>query len=149
MADLSMAEFFNTTKRNKLLHYTDQPGAEDVSKGEVRLEKYDNNYNVQNAIKVAGPVDPQDFDSPVYNRERIFENLERMADVINVVNPQPLGGQQLFVIQSHKSVMEFSHETPVDPQQIQQFYKIYEIRLRSQTSGQIYRVTTYPVRSIS
>ncbi len=154
MPELSMEDFFNKSKREKYRHCTDQPGSEDVPHGKIKYEKYDNYYNVQNVIATSGPVDPQDFDSPVYNRERIHDNLERNADVIYVVNPlQKVGGVSigvpLFVIQSHKSVMGFSPEVPIDPNQQKEFYNIYEIRLRSELVNHIYRVSTFPVRDIS
>ncbi len=145
--ELTMKDFFNNTKRNK--YYTDQPGSEDVDRGKLERSRYDNYYNVQNAIQVAGPIDPLDFDSPVYNRERIFEHLEHNADYINVLNTQPLGGVQLFVIESHKSVMGFSSEVPIDPQQQKEFQNIYELRLRSPLQGHIYRVSSYPAASIT
>lgn len=145
--DMSMKEFFNNTRRYQILHETDQPGREDERREEIKKYRYGNYYNVQNAIINAGPVNPQDFDSPVYNRERIFEHLEHNAEVIYVSNPQPIGGQQLFVIESHKSVIGFSPEVPIDPQQQKEFYNIYELRMRSPLQGHIYRVSSYPVAS--
>ena len=149
MPELTMKDFFNSAKREKLLHYTDQPGSEDVDRGKIEKRKYDNYYNIQNAIITAAPTDPLDFDSPVYNRERIFENLEHNAEIINVVNTQPLGGIQLFVIESHKDMMGFSAEVPIDPQQQKAFYNIYELRLRSPLLGHVYRVSTYPVSPVT
>lgn len=142
-----MKDYFNNTIRNK--RFTDQPGSEDVDRGILAKRKYDNYYNVQNAIQTAWPVDPLDFDSPVYNRERIFEHLEHNADLIYVLNTQPfVGGAQLFVIESHKSMIGFSNEVPIDPQQQKEFHNIYELRLRSTLQGHVYRVSTYPVASI-
>lgn len=145
--ELSMKEYFNNTIRNK--HYSDQPGSEDVDRGKLEKRRYDNYYNVQNAIQVAGPIDPLDFDNPVYNRERIFEHMERNADILYALNTQPLGGAQLFVIESHKSMIGFSNEVPIDPQQQKEFHNIYELRLRSPLQGLVYRVSSYPVGSIS
>lgn len=149
MQEMTMKEFFNDTKRDKLLHYTDQPGREAVRREDIKVHRYGNYYNIQNSIVTAGPIDPIVFDSIVYNRERIYEHLEHNAEVVYVINTQPLGGVQLFVIESHKSVIGFSHEVPIDPQQQKEFHNIYELRLRSPLQGLIYRVSTYPVSPIS
>jgi len=142
--DLSMKEYFNKTVRDKLLHCTDQPGSEDVDRGKLSRHKFDNYYNVHNAIKTTGPIDPLDFDSPVYNVERVWENLEHNAERLYVLNDQPIvGGVPLFAIVSHKSVMDFTTETPIPPQQYLAFNNVYEIRLRSTLAGAQYRVTEY------
>lgn len=143
MQEMTMKEFFNDTKRNKLLHSTDQPGSEDVDRGKLQRRKFDNYYNVSNTIATAGPTDPQDFDSPVYNRERIFEHLEHNAQKLYALNDEPVGGVNLFAILSHKSVMNFTTEIPIPPQQYLAFNNVYEIRLRSPLIGAQYRVTEY------
>lgn len=145
MTDLRMDDFFNSTVRRR----TDEVGNEDVKREPIKVHRYGNYYNVQNTILTAGPVDPLDFDSPVYNRERIFEHLEHNAEIIYAVNTQPLGGAQLFVIESHKSMIGFSNEVAIDPQQQKSFSNIYELRLRSPLQGLIYRVSSYPVSPIS
>jgi hypothetical protein len=150
--DLSMKEYFNNTVRNKRLSYahdTDQPGSEDVRREDIEVHRYGNYYNVSNVIKTAWPVDPQDFDFPVYNRERIFEHLEHNAEVIHVANDSAeQGAVPLFVIESHKSMMGFSNEVPIYPQQEKEFYNIYELRLRSTLAGTPYRVSSYLTRLI-
>lgn len=143
MKELTMKEFFNDTAREKSLHCTDQPGSEDVDRGRLHRQKYDNYYNVHNNIAVAGPIDPQDFDSPVYNVERVWANLEHNSEKLYVLNDQPLQGSNLFVIISHKSVMDFTTETIIPPQQYIAFNNVYEVRLRSPVAGAGYRVSEY------
>ena len=145
---LSMQDFFNDTKRESLLHRSDQPGSEDVRREDIEVHRYGNYYNVNNAIVTAGPTDPLDFDSVVYNRERIFEHLEHNAEIIHVASDAPLGGNILFVIESHKSMIGFSNEVPIYPQQQKTYYNIYELRLRSPTMGSPYRVSSYPTKLI-
>jgi hypothetical protein len=150
--DLSMKEYFNNTVRNKRMHDTDQPGSEDVRGENIRVNRYGNYFNVSNVIAMAGPVDPLDFDSPFYNRERVFEHLEHNAEVIHVSNDavetQAQPATPLYVIESHKSIMGFSNEVPIYPQQEKEFYNIYELRLRSATVGAPYRVSSYLTRLI-
>lgn len=148
MPEISMQEFFNNTVRDKLLHHTDQPGREDVRREDIKVHRYGEYYNVSNTIATAGATDPLDFDSPVYNRERLFEHLEHNAEIIYVANDALTGGNPLFVIESHKSMLGFSNEVPIYPQQEKEFYNIYELRLRSPTVGLPYRVSTYPTKSI-
>lgn len=149
MTELRMDDFFNKTKRDKLLRYTDQPGREDVRREDIKVRRYGEYYNVSNTIATAGATDPLDFDSPTYNRERVFEHLEHNAEIIYAVNTQPLGGVQLFVIESHKSMIGFSNEVAIDPQQQKAYYNVYELRLRSPLQGLVYRISSYPVSPIS
>lgn len=141
--DLSMKEYFNNTVRDKLLHCTDQPGSEDVDRGRLSRHKFDNYYNVHNNIVTGAALDPQDFDSPVYNVERVWANLEHNAERLYVLNDQPIGGSNLFAIVSHKSVMNFTTETVIPPQQYIAFNNVYEVRLRSPVAGAGYRVSEY------
>ncbi len=154
MQELSMEEFFNKSKRDKhLRHCTDQPGSEDVPHGKIKYEKYDNYFNREFAIETSRVTDPQDFDDPAYFRLRVHDMLEHNADTIDITNTQPTGGAQLFVIEAHKSVIGFSFEVPIDPQQTKHFYNIYEIRLRSpiatDLAPHIFRASTYPIRAVS
>jgi hypothetical protein len=141
--DLSMKEYFNSTVRNKRLHDTDQPGSEDVDRGELSRHKFDNYYSISNVIAMAGPVDPQDFDSPVYNVEKVWANLEHNAQKLYILNDEPIGGVPLFVIVSHKSVMDFTTEMNIPPQEYLSYSNVYEIRLRSAKLGAKYRITEY------
>lgn len=143
MKELCMKEYFNKTIRDRTLHCTDQPGSEDVDRGKLQRRKFDNYYNVTNAIISAGLVDPLDFDSRVYNVERIWANLEHNAQKLYVTNDEAIGGSTLFAIVSHKSVMDFTTEIPIAPQEFLGFDNVYEIRLRSALQGARYRVTEY------
>lgn len=141
--DLSMKEYFNNTVRDKRLHYTDQPGSEDVDRGGLSRRKFDNYYSVSNTVAVAGPVDPQDFDSPVYNIEKVWANLEHNAQKLYVLNDEPINGSNLFATVSHKSVIGFTTEMNIPPQEYLAYSNVYEIRLRSPKQGARYRITEY------
>lgn len=117
-----------------------------MEEGVAMVYKYRNYYDITNTIKVAGPVDPNDFDSPVYNKERIFEDLERYSDIINVSND---GRETLFVVVSHGGRTNFSKEAPIFPGEVKTYYHIYEIRLRSPQAGLQYRVTEYGIMDVS
>lgn len=141
--ELSMKEYFNKTVREKSLHYTDQPGSEDVDRGKLSRHKFDNYYSITNTIAAAGAVDPQDFDSPVYNIEKVWANLEHNAQNLYILNDEPINGNNLFAIVSHKSVMDFTTEMTIPPQEYLAYSNVYEIRLRSPKQGARYRVTEY------
>ncbi len=137
--DRATQEFAGFTK------LLDQKGYPAISSGTAHHKRYENYYDVYHTITIAGPIDPNDFDSPVYNTERIFEELERYSDIIFVCNN---GTNTLFIIVSHGGRTNFSQETPIFPGEIKTYYNVYEIRLRSPTVGLPYRITEYDLNSI-
>lgn len=124
----------------------DEKGKDAIERGRAHIYKYRNYYDVTTAIKTAGLVNPNDFDSPVYNKERIFEDLERYADIVNVVND---GTENLFVIISHGGKTNFSQEATIFPGEVKTYYYVYELRLRSPEKGLPYRVTEYNIMDVS
>lgn len=126
--------------------YTDAKSWQAIPKKYIAIRKYANYYDVYNIIKTVGPTDPNDFDSPIYNTERIFEVLERYADVIHVINN---GTDTLYVVVSHGGRTNFSQEAPIFPGEVKEYYNVYELRLRSPTEGLPYRVTEYYITNIS
>lgn len=131
---------------NDLKTYTDAKGWVSISKGPVFFNRYSNYYDINNTITTAGPINPNDFDSPVYNVERVFESIDRYAEIIHVIND---GTDDLFVIVSHGGRTNFSQETPIFPGEVKQYYNVYELRLRSPTAGLPYRVTEYFLMDVS
>ena len=124
----------------------DDRGRDTTRRGRAHVYKYLNYYDVTNTIKKAGPIDPQDFDSPVYNAERVYEVLERYSDIIHVING---GTEPLFVVVSHEGRTNFSKESVIFPGEVKDFYQVYELRLRSSEVGLQYRVTEYLIMSVS
>lgn len=124
----------------------DERGRETTRRGRAHIYKYGNYYDIANTIKKPGPIDPQDFDSPVYNVEKIYESLDRYSDVINVAND---GTEPLFVTISHEGKTSFSKESIILPGEVKQFYNSYELRLRSPQVELPYRVTEYLLMSVS
>lgn len=112
------------------------------SEGKVEKLKYRNYYDINNTITVALAVNPNDEDHSDYNRERVFESLERNAEILYVAND---GIDTLFVIASHQGGQNFARERPIYPGDVKEFYNIYELRLRSSTVGLPYRVTEYEI----
>ncbi len=123
-----------------------EKGRETTRRGRTHVYKYLNYYDINNTIKRQGNVDPQDFDSPIYNRERIYEVLERYSDIIHVING---GTNPLFVIVSHEGSTNFSKESVIFPGEVKDFYNVYELRLRSPEAGLQYRATEYDIMSVS
>lgn len=124
----------------------DDRGRDTTRRGRVHIFKYTNYYDVTNTIKRVGSKDPQDFDSPVYNSEKIFDVLERYSDLVHVING---GTNPLFIIVSHEGVSNFSKESIIFPGEVKDFYNVYELRLRSPEVGLQYRVTEYEIMSVS
>lgn len=124
----------------------DDKGRDTTRRGRAHIYRYLNYYDVTNTIKKAGPVDPQDFDSPVYNVERVYDILERYSDIINIAND---GTEPLFVTISHEGKTNFSKESVIQPGEVKQYYNCYELRLRSSQVGLPYRVTEYLLMSVS
>lgn len=129
-----------------LSQYTDAKSWEAISRGNLKVRRYANYYDVSDTINTASASDPNDFDSSVYNTERIFESLERYADIIYVAND---GTDNLYIIVSHGGRTRFSTEAPIYPGEIKCYFNVYEIRLRSPTVGLAYRVTEYCINNIS
>lgn len=130
----------------ELKKFTDAKSWQAISQGVANIKKYANYYDVNNTIQTAASENPNDFDSPVYNTERVFEFLERYADIIEVVND---GTDTLFVIVSHGGTTNFSQEVPIFPGETKLYYNVYELRLRSPTAGLPYRVTEYDIENVS
>ena len=124
----------------------DEKGREDIEKGKIETRKFRNYYDVYHTITTAAASDPNDFDSPVYNVERIFESEERYADILNVTNN---GTDSLFVVISHGGRTNFSQEAIIFPGEVKTYYNVYELRLRSPTAGLPYRVTEYDINNVS
>lgn len=122
-------------------------GREAISTGDINIHEYTNYYDVSDTITTVGANDPNDFDSNVYNRERIYQILGRNAKRLTVTNDVALGGATLFVIISHEGTIGFSGETPIYPQERKVYFNVYELRLRSPTQGLPYRVTEYIIHS--
>lgn len=99
-----------------------------------------NYYNVDNTITTAGPTNPNDFDSPVYNRERVYESLQRKSPFIQVINH---GIDSLYVLVSHIGTTRFTAESRIRPGETKEYMNVYELRLRSPTQGLPYTVTEY------
>ncbi len=127
-------------------HPYDEKSMEAIERGRAHIYKYRNYYDVTNTIKTASFENPNDFDSPVYNKERIFEDLERYADIINVTNG---GTHTLFAIISHGGRTNFSQEAPIFPGEVKTYYNVYELRLRSPEKGLKYRVSEYELMGTS
>lgn len=132
--------------RGKSAYIYDEKGRDTTRRGRAFIYKYLNYYDVKNTINKAGPEDPQDFDSPVYNIERVFEVLERYSDIIHVING---GTESLFCTVSHEGKTNFSKESVIFPGEVKDFYNVYELRLRSPEVGLPYRVTEYLIQSVS
>ena len=124
----------------------DDKGRETTRRGRAHIYKFLEYYDVVNTIKRVGNEDPNDFDSPIYNREKIFEVLERYSDILHVING---GTKPLFAIVSHGGSTNFSKESIIFPGEVKDFYNVYELRLRSSEVGLQYRVTEYEIMSVS
>lgn len=122
-------------------------GAESISHGKVDILKYRDYYDVANTITTAQATDPNDFDNANYNIERIHEHIYRNAPQLTVTNDQAIDGATIFVIVSHGGRTNFSHETPIYPQEKKTYWHVYEIRLRSPSQGAKYRVMEYKLRT--
>lgn len=122
----------------------DEKGAEALPKGDIHIYRYRNYYDISRIITTATPEDPHDFDSPSYQRERIFIDLQRNAAQLMVTNEGP---GTLFVIISHGGEVEFSQETPIFAGDTKIYYNVYELRVRSPTAGLHYRVTEYNINA--
>lgn len=110
------------------------------SRGDLVKGGYLNYYNLDNTIATAGTTNPNDFDSPVYNRERVYESLQRKSPFLQVINH---GTDNLFVIVSHAGTTSFTAEVRIRPGETKEYLNVYELRLRSPTQGNSYTITEY------
>jgi len=131
----------------ELGHKVDIPGyyKEDEELQKIRQKtgfdkEEDNFYDVTDTITTAQATDPGDFENANYNRERIFQVLDRYANSIYVAND---GTDDLFVRISHHGTTTFSREARIAPGDAKKYYRVYELRLRSPTQGLPYRVSEY------
>lgn len=125
--------------------FTNAKSWEAISQGNLYFRRYSNYYDIHSTITTAAASNPNDFDSRVYNVEKVYESLERYAEIIYVAND---GTDNLYVIVSHGGRTRFSTEAPIYPGEIKRYFNIYEIRLRSPTAGLPYRVTEYHINKI-
>lgn len=110
----------------------------------ISTSKHLDYYDVASTIKVAGLTDPDDFDSPVYNKEEIFKIKGRYSERITIKND---GFVPLYVIVAHgTSRTSFSKEVPIYSGEIKTYYNVYEFRLRSSIAGHEYRVMEYDLQ---
>jgi len=101
-----------------------------------------NRYDISDTITTAMAEDPDSPDSPNYNRERIFEVLERNAPELQVLND---GDDSLYVRISHGGSTKSSHEAIIRAGESKIYDNVYELRLRSPTVDLPYRVTEYEI----
>ncbi len=106
----------------------------------IASRTYNEYYDVSNTITTAGATDPNNFDSPVYNREQLSINEGRNAERVLVKND---GNGTLYLVISHTGGLSYSAEVPLYAGESKIYYNVYELRLRSPTQGNAYRVTEY------
>lgn len=123
---------------------TDAKSSTSLPKGSVQSKVYGDYYDVANTITTAAATNPNDFDSAVYNREEIFQDKERLAERLLVVNDGP---DVLYLVVSHIGGLSYSQEVPLYKGESKRYYNVYELRLRSPTAGTAYRVTEYELSS--
>jgi len=110
----------------------------------ITISKHVDYYDVAHTITTAGLIDPNDFDSSIYNREEIYKEKGRYSEKIIVKND---GFIPLYVIIAHgTSTTSFSKEVPIYSGEIKTYYNVYEIRLRSTVAGHEYRVMEYDLQ---
>ena len=108
----------------------------------VTSRTYDDYYDISNTITTAGATNPNDFDSTVYNRESISTNKGRNSERVLIKND---GTDILYIIVSHIGGLSYSHEVPLYTGESKIYYNVNEIRLRSPTQGNAYRVMEYVI----
>ncbi len=123
---------------------TDAKSATSLPKGSVDSKIYGDYYDISTTIDTATADDPNDANSASYNRERIYEILERNAEKLLVKND---GGDTIFIVISHNGGASFSKEEPIYPGEIKRYFNVYELKLRSPTAGTKYRVMEYDLSS--
>lgn len=115
-------------------------------RGQAVSNIYKNYYDIDDTIRIAQAINPNDQDNPNYNQERVFEALERNAELLHVSND---GSDILYVVTSHQGGQSSSRERPIYPGEIKKIFNVYELRLRSATVGLPYRVSEYSIRCCS
>lgn len=110
----------------------------------IVTQKHVDYYDVASTITTASTSNPNDPDSPVYNKEEIYKKKGRYSERLIVKND---GFIPLYVIVAHAtSTTTFSREVPIYSGEIKTYYNIYEIRLRSSVAGSSYRVMEYDLQ---
>lgn len=137
MAERTMANFHRTETASSTV---DSVVSSTVTSNIIATKRYNDYYDVSDTITVAGATNPNDFDSQVYNRERVFVDKGRNAERLLVKND---GEDILYCVVSHLGELAMSAEVPVYPEESKIYYNVYELRLRSPTAGNAYRVTEY------
>ena len=117
-------------------------GKESISRGDIKKKKHINYFDRHFTIPVATASDPNDFASSSYQTVQIKEELERYADIIQVVND---GSDTLYVIISHGGSTNYSKEEFLYPGETKLYYYVYEMKFRSPTISLPYRVTEYDI----
>jgi len=125
---------------------TDVKSSTSLPKGTVQSKVYGDYYDVSDTIDTAGASDPNDPDSAVYNRERIFEVVERNAERLLVKND---GTDTIYTVVTHIGGASFSKEVPIYTGESKIYYNVYEIRIRSPTLSNAYRVMEYELNPTS
>ncbi len=143
----SMDDFFKSRKTGMTPREASKSEGS-IPKGMVERKIYGNYHDMSATIANAQIANPNDPDNSNYDQHKIFESLERNAEMLVVTNDNPLGGATLFAIISHSGGQHFSQERPIYPQEMKTFYNVYEMRLRSPSQGSPYRVTEYDLHSM-
>lgn len=118
----------------------DLKSPENIPHGGIETKKYKDYYDVSHTITTAGASNPNDFDSSVYNRERIYVDKGRTAEKLLVINDGP---DTIYLVVSHNGELNQSLEVPIYAGENKKYYNVYELRLRSPTAGTAYRVMEY------
>lgn len=135
----NMSNFY---KEESLSSTVDSVISSNVTSNTIASKRYNDYYDVSGTITVASATNPNDFDSQVYNRERIFVDKGRNAERLLVKND---GSDILYCVVSHSNELAMSAEVPVYPGESKIYYNVYELRLRSPTILNAYRVTEYEI----
>jgi len=137
---MDMSNFHLLKKGNRHDKSTDVKSHASIPHGEIETKKYKDYYDVATTITTAGSTNPNDPNSNVYNIEPIFRDKERYAERLLVKND---GADTLFLIISHGGSLNLSAEVPLYAGESKVYYNVFELRLRSPTSGNPYRVMEY------
>jgi len=92
------------------------------------------------AITSQPDYDNIDVTNGGYQRERIYERLDRLAPTLYVVN---LGPGALYAVTSHNGTDFSVNESVIYEGGIKAFYNVYEVRLRSPIANTKYVATEY------
>ena len=113
--------------------------------GEATLPIRGEYYDHDRTITTAGPVNPNNYSSPVYNRETVHVDLGQNAEFIQVINK---GDDDLAIICSHEGTQDFADETIISPGDTKLYINVYELRCRSPTQGLPYTVTEFYMEKV-